>query len=100
MQLTDGEIYPSLPPKRRPMPSRIPRGAFVLPLDVIGKLGSGNPVLGEELVELMFGLGAPTARVLRPEVVADIGHGDLNAGRKVLQQFVALVRRRDRAAAE
>ena len=75
----------------------IPPGSFVLPLDAVFALGGGNGELGEDIIREMFAGGrhdAAMPRILPPEVVRDIGHGNLANGRRVLQKFVADLRAR------
>jgi hypothetical protein len=71
-----------------------PRESFRLPRDVIDKLGNGDPQAGGAVVHGMFGIepdGDPS--VIHADVVRDIGHGDIKAGRRVLEKFIAMLRR-------
>jgi hypothetical protein len=71
-----------------------PRGSFRLPKEVINKLGDGDPRAGGAVAHGMFGVepdGDPT--IIDADVVRDIGHGSLAAGRRVLKKFIAKVRR-------
>jgi hypothetical protein len=75
----------------------IPSGSFIVPLDVTFALGASNGEIGESIIAKMFRLGRYNAnmpRVLPPEAVREIGHGNIAAGRKVLQKFVANLRAR------
>jgi hypothetical protein len=71
-----------------------PRGSFRLPKDVINKLGEGDAQTGGAVVAGMFGVEPDSdfPDVVHADVVRDIGHGDIKAGQKVLQKFVARVR--------
>jgi hypothetical protein len=89
-----GRWYTQPPIKGRP-----PRNSFTLPDDVVDTLGPDPHTAGMVLAG-MFHL-APLAdgddpRVIDPDVVANIGHGSLAAGRKVLERFVQMVRRQSR----
>ena len=80
--------------------NRPPRNSFTLPNDVINQLGNGDPRVAGMVLAGMFHL-APLAdsgdpRVIDPDVVADIGHGSLAKGQKVLQRFVQMLRRQSR----
>jgi hypothetical protein len=72
-----------------------PRGSFRLPKDVINKLGEGDPQAGGAVVAGMFGVEPDSdfpVDVIHADVVRDIGHGSLAAGRRVLERFVQRVR--------
>jgi len=79
---------------------RLPRGSFVLPDDVALQLGGGSPEAAGAVLHGLFGLrpytGEGDPRVIDPDVVADIGHGSLAKGQKVLHRFVQMVRRQSR----
>jgi hypothetical protein len=34
--------------------------------------------------------------IIRPEVIRDVGHGDMKAGRRVLDKWIGMVRRQSR----
>jgi hypothetical protein len=72
-----------------------PRGSFRLPRDVIAQLGDGDLKAGGALVAGMFGVepDSDSPDVVHADVIRDIGHGSVNAGRRVLEKFVARVRR-------
>jgi len=77
--------------------NRPPRNSFTLPDDVVSHLGGGDARAAGMVLAGMFHL-APLAdgddpRVIDPDVVANIGHGSLAAGRRVLEKFVARIRR-------
>jgi hypothetical protein len=75
----------------------IPPGSFVLPIDIAMILGAGDGEVGESIFGKMFSGGRynpQTARILPPEVVKDVGHGNINAGRRVLDKFVKRLRGR------
>jgi hypothetical protein len=70
-------------------------GSFRIPKDIFAALGDGDLKLGGFIVHRMFGIeddpDDPT--IIHPDAVRIIGHGNLNAGRRVLEKFVARVRR-------
>jgi hypothetical protein len=73
----------------------IPPGSFVVPIDAAFALGAGNGELGESIIAKMFAGGRYSEampRVLPPEVVKAIGHGDIGVGRRVLNKFIANLR--------
>jgi hypothetical protein len=78
-----------------------PRGSFRLPKDVINKLGEGDPKAGGAVVAGMFGVESDNdfPDVVHADVVRDIGHGSVNAGRRVLERFVQRVRQGARGGA-
>jgi hypothetical protein len=85
-----GKMHYTMPSVR----GMAPPGSFRIPKDVINKLGEGDPQTGGAVVHSMFGIeddpDDPT--VVHPHVVRIIGAGNLAAGRRVLEKFVARVR--------
>jgi hypothetical protein len=80
---------------RPPIRNRPPRNSFTLPDDVVNALGAGDPRAAGAILHGMFRLAPFTdgdPRVIDPDVVKNIGHGDLAKGRKVLQRFVRMLR--------
>jgi hypothetical protein len=82
-------------PNVRGMP---PSGSFRIPKDVFEALGQGDLKLGGLIVHQMFGIedDPDDATILHPHVLRIIGGSDLATGRKVLERFVARVRRQSR----
>ena len=80
--------------------NRPPRNSFTLPDFAVEALGAGDPRTAGHVIHSMFGLapyaGEGDPRVIDPDVVADIGHGSLAKGHRVLQKFVAMLRRQPR----
>jgi hypothetical protein len=69
------------------------RGSFRLGRDVLAALGHGDLKLGGAIAASLFSVAAgddPT--IVHADVVRDVGHGSLNAGRKVLDRWIAQVR--------
>jgi len=85
-----GKMHYSMPPVR----GMAPPGSFRLPRDVIIQLGHGDPQTGGSIAHQLFGIeddpDDPT--VVHPHAVRIIGNGNLAAGRRVLERFVAKVR--------
>ena len=79
-----------------PVPVRgmAPPGSFRIPRDVFAALGQGDLKVGGAVAHAMFGIeddpDDPT--YVHPHAVRIIGNGNLAAGRKVLEKFVARVR--------
>jgi hypothetical protein len=74
-----------------------PRGSFRLDRNTIAALGHGDLKAGAAVAAGMFSIAPgddPT--IVHPDVVRDIGHCSLAAGRRVLERFVARVRRQSR----
>jgi hypothetical protein len=74
-----------------------PPGSFRIPRDVIDKLGDGDLQAGAAVAGHMFAVDDnddPTT--IHPHVVRILGEGNLTAGRRVLEKFVARVRRQSR----
>ena len=102
---------------------RVPAGSYILPADIPSALGQGNSQAGGEILSRMFGLGpygsggnTPQIRsgqgyeaggavdhvpiiaaggemVIPPEAVREVGHGNLDAGHRVLDALVKRVRK-------
>lgn len=86
------------------VPIDVPAGAYVLPADHVSSLGQGNTANGLAILEDMFGTGGGAAGdtdaqgvpimaadgefVISPDKVKEIGGGDLDAGHKILDQWV------------
>ena len=73
-------------------------GSFRIPKDVFAALGDGDLKLGGAVAHAMFGIEDDPERpdLIHPHAVRIIGNGNLNAGRRVLEKFVARVRRQSR----
>lgn len=78
--------------------NRPARNSFTIPDDVVEQLG--GPKTAGAVLHGMFGLrpftGEGNPLEIDSDVVADVGHGSLAAGRKVLQRFVQTLRRQSR----
>ena len=89
----------------------VANGSFVVPADIPAALGQGNSQAGAEILSGMFKTRQPRQYaegggvddvpiqasdgefLVDPETVAEIGHGDMKAGHRVLHAFVLKVRR-------
>ena len=75
-----------------------PPGSFRLPKDVFAALGDGDLKVGGAVVHAMFGIedNPEDPTIIHPHAVRIIGNGNINAGRRILDRFVAMVRRQFR----
>jgi hypothetical protein len=76
---------------------RVP--SYVLPTDVAALIGDGDSCVGYAALNAIFhgyALHTSNPRIIPPEIIAMIGHGDINAGRKVLRTFIALTREKNK----
>jgi hypothetical protein len=89
-----GKLHYSMPAVR----GMAPPGRYRIPRDVFEALGNGDLKLGGAVVHSMFGIEDDPERpdLIHPHAVRIIGNGNLNAGRRVLERFVAQVRRQSR----
>ena len=64
-----------------------------MPFDVIQKLGNGDPATGLAVLRDTFNvpLAGPVDQI-PADTVAEVGHGDRLAGRRVLQKFISRIR--------
>jgi hypothetical protein len=80
--------------ERRKSGGRVTGQPFKIPKDVISKLGDGDLPLGVAVLYRMFG-ERPASHpfgTVSAETIAQIGNGNMAAGRKVLTRFVGMVR--------
>ena len=75
------------------VPINASRKGFHLPDDVVAKLGGGNTETGHVVLHEVLGGHVLDGPVVDPNVVREIGNGDLTTGRRVLQKFIAKVRK-------
>jgi hypothetical protein len=89
-----GRTHYEMPPVRG-MP---PPGSFRIPRDVFEALGQGDIKLGAATIHAMLGVEDFPERpdLIHPHAVRVLGGGNINTGRKVLERFVARVRRQSR----
>jgi hypothetical protein len=86
-----GRTHYNMPPVR----GMAPPGSFRIPKDVFAALGQGDLKVGGAVVHSMFGIedDPEDPTIVHPHAVRIIGNGSLAAGRRVLERFVARVRR-------
>lgn len=91
------------------LPIDVASGSYVIPADIVSALGEGNTLAGTKVLQRMFTTGPygiPLARrhfakggavpivaaggeyVVPPEVVGQIGHGDVDRGHEILDAWV------------
>jgi hypothetical protein len=82
--------YSPVPVRNMPLP-----GSFRVGKDIIAKLGDGDLQTGGFILQQMFGIedDPEDPTVVHPHVLRILGNGSLAAGRRVLERFVAQVRR-------
>lgn len=113
-----GPLRAAIPGRTDRMPIHVTSGSYVIPADIVSGLAEGNTEAGYEIIKKMieeakssggrvgmthkYGLNGhyhePRSKVaclvaggeyiLSPEEVEAFGGGDINAGHKVLDQFV------------
>jgi hypothetical protein len=90
----NGRLHYTMPDVRG-MPAP---GSFRIPRDVFEALGDGDIKLGAAAIHALLGVEDNPERpdLIHPHVVRIIGNGNLNAGRRVLEKFIARVRRQSR----
>jgi hypothetical protein len=100
--LHTGPIHSPVAGRTDHLPMHVPSGSYVIPADIISAMGEGNTMAGFTHMRKMFqnaGNNAPHdgevpivaaggEYVLSPSEVMHAGGGDLNAGHKVLDDFV------------
>ena len=116
-----GMLKSSIPGRTDKIPLKVAGGSYIIPADIPSALGQGNTMAGGAIMDKMFSSGpyglslrgggrgkkfanggqAPAdiiaaggEYVLSPEQVARVGHGDIDAGHKILDAFVKKVRDR------
>jgi hypothetical protein len=108
-----GPIHSSVAGRTDHLPMHVPSGSYVIPADIISAMGEGNTMAGFKImndITKMYG-GLPKAfadggmagdhvpivaaggeYVIPPDVVANVGGGDMDAGHKELDDFVLKMR--------
>lgn len=108
-----GPIHSSVAGRTDHLPMHVPSGSYVIPADIISAMGEGNTMAGFKImndITKMYG-GLPKAfadggmagekvpivaaggeYVIPPEVVINVGNGDMNAGHTELDDFVLKMR--------
>lgn len=108
-----GPIHSAVAGRTDHLPMHVPSGSYVIPADIISAMGEGNTMAGFKImndITKMYG-GLPKAfadggmagekvpivaaggeYVIPPEVVINIGNGDMESGHTELDDFVKKMR--------
>jgi len=119
-----GPLKAAIPGRTDRLPIHVTSGSYVIPADIVSGLAEGNTEAGYEIIKKMieeakskggsvgltkkYGLNGPYHEprskvaclvaggeyILSPEEVEAFGDGDLNAGHKVLDNFVKSQRKK------
>ena len=108
-----GPIHSSVAGRTDHLPMHVPSGSYVIPADIISAMGEGNTMAGFKImndITKMYGclpkafadggmagekvpiVAAGGEYVIPPEVVINVGNGDMNAGHTELDDFVLKMR--------
>lgn len=111
VKLHTGPIHSPVAGRTDHLPMHVPAGSYVIPADVVSGYGEGNTMAGFKRLNMTFGHkgGAPKGRaeggaamagepvpivaaggeyVIHPDVIVQIGGGDMDRGHKELDDFV------------
>jgi hypothetical protein len=68
---------------------------FTIPPDALRKLGGGSAALVHAVIHDTLGTHVMSGSLgtIGPDAVTEIGHGDYQVGLRILQKFIATVRR-------
>jgi hypothetical protein len=108
-----GPIHSAVAGRTDHLPMHVPSGSYVIPADIISAMGEGNTMAGFKImndITKMYG-GLPKAfsdggmagdhvpivaaggeYVIPPDVVTNVGGGDMNVGHTELDDFVKKMR--------
>jgi hypothetical protein len=102
-KLFTGPIHSPVAGRTDHLPMHVPSGSYVIPADIVSKLGEGNTMAGFKHVRRMFAaakrgvthsegvvpiVAAGGEYVLSPDEVMHAGLGDIDAGHRALDEFV------------
>ena len=89
-----GKLHYTMPDVR----GMAPPGSFRLPKDVFAALCDGDLKVGGAVVHAMFGIedDPEDPTIIHLHAVRIVGNGNINAGRRILNRFVAMARRQSR----
>lgn len=111
VKLHTGPIHSPVAGRTDHLPMHVPAGSYVIPADVVSGYGEGNTMAGFKRLNMTFGHkgGAPKGKaeggaamagepvpivaaggeyVIHPDVIVQIGGGDIDRGHKELDAFV------------
>lgn len=95
-----GPIHSNVAGRTDHLPINVPSGSYVIPADIVSAMGEGNTMSGFQILNRVFGaqelgdepgaeiVAAGGEYVISPASVMQIGGGDLEAGHRVLDDFV------------
>jgi len=115
-----GPINAAVPGRTDRLPIHVLSGSYVLPADIVSGLGEGNTLAGQKILQTMFSgkVGPYSSNIARarggrthdhhavpvmvaggeyvvhPDVVRQIGDGDMERGHAVLDEFVKAHRKK------
>lgn len=108
-----GPIHSAVAGRTDHLPMHVPSGSYVIPADIISAMGEGNTMAGFKIMnditnqyrghpaayasggyagQLVPIVAAGGEYVISPEVVANMGNGDMDAGHGELDSFVTKMR--------
>lgn len=99
-----GPIHSSVAGRTDHLPINVPSGSYVIPADIVSSMGEGNTMAGFQILNRVFGVqelgdepgaeivAAGGEYVISPASVMQIGAGDMEAGHRVLDDFVTQYR--------
>jgi len=108
-----GPIHSAVAGRTDHLPMHVPSGSYVIPADIISAMGEGNTMAGFRIMNDItnqyggqtsgYATGGYTGQlvpivaaggeyVISPEVVANMGNGDMNVGHGELDAFVTKMR--------
>jgi hypothetical protein len=111
VKLHTGPIHSQVAGRTDHLPMHVPAGSYVIPADVVSGYGEGNTMAGFKRLNMTFGHkgGAPKGKaeggaamagepvpivaaggeyVIHPDVIVQIGGGDMDRGHRELDAFV------------
>jgi hypothetical protein len=111
VKLHTGPIHSPVAGRTDHLPMHVPAGSYVIPADVVSGYGEGNTMAGFKRLNMTFGHkgGAPKGKaeggaamagepvpivaaggeyVIHPDVIVQIGGGDMDRGHRELDSFV------------
>jgi hypothetical protein len=107
-----GPLLSDIPGRTDEIPTEVASGSYVVPADIVSALGEGNTIAGTRILEQMFSgqkfaIGGPVPGfsepvpvivaggeyIIRPELVLEIGGGDMDRGHRLLDDWVKKTRK-------
>ncbi len=107
-----GHLLSDVPGRTDEIPTEVASGSYVVPADIVSALGEGNTIAGTRVLEQMFsgrkfafggdvaGFSEPVPvivaggeYIIPPDVVTEIGGGDIDRGHRMLDDWVKKTRK-------